>query len=262
MAQFNAADAINAGTGIYSLVRGLTTRRPGRLQATQYKGPVRAAAGDPEGLLRKKNDIAAEAAAANRDVTRIAGSDVNMGIQARLGIQRNATQALSQAEGENTRLLREDQARQDQQIAQQEYTNAMLRNQASQANWEQDQQRFAQTQAGAIQGVNSSLNYITQQQANKQNNEIMERRAKEGMESIRGSLYQDAYVRAIVQGMSPEEARNSAYESLGGLNGGKGAYPRKSGTPAQVKGSDLYKDTADGVKSRITGSLSKYASRG
>lgn len=214
MAQFSSSDAINLGTGIYSLVRGLTTRRPKALTAPQYRATVRPAEGDPEGLMRKKNEIADQAAQATRDVTRIAGSDVHQGIAARLGIQRNANQALTAAESENTRLLREDQRRQDEQINQQEYANTMLQNQAAQANWEQDQQRFAGDQAAARQGVNSSLNYIAQKEANQQNNRIVERQAAEQVQSIRGSLYQDAYVRAIVAGQTPEEATQTAQRAI------------------------------------------------
>lgn len=224
MANFTAGDAINLATGTYSLVRGLTRRRPGSFQPVAYTPVVTPATGDPEGLERQRNAIADNAAAATRDVTTIAGSDANAGLNARLGIQRNANQASAEAEAANQAIVR-DQQRQNAQIQNQAaYANAQTQNQARAVNYEQEVASYNQAAAAAGAGLSSSLNYITQREANLRNNQIQQEtaanQAAQQIDAVQGSLYQDAYVRATVDGKSPEEAKKIAMESIQGFKNG------------------------------------------
>lgn len=220
--KISAADVANAGLGAAALVGSLTARRPRPIRPVRMASPVRVASGDEAALSRNKERIAQEAAAATRDVNRIAGSDVMSGFAARLGVQKNATDAVRDAELANSQLLKQDQVRADQAVMQQDYTNALLENQAQQTNFEVDQQQYNTTRAANAQGLNSSLNYIAQKEANVRNNEIVARQAQEQIQAIKGSAYQDAYTRAIVAGKSPEQAKEIAAESTArfGLSSG------------------------------------------
>ncbi len=222
MAKMTGADYTNLGLGAYSLVQGLTAKRPGKLQPTKMRSVIRPAQGDAAALTNSKNEIAQQVSSATRDVSRIAGSDVGRSIAARLGIHKSATDASVKAEHDNARMIREDQNRMSQELNQEAYTNALLENQANQANFEVDQQNFQNTQAAARAGVNSSVNYIAQREANLDNNKIIERQSQERANAIKAAAYQDAYTQAIINKKSPEEAKKIASQAISRF----GIYPK------------------------------------
>lgn len=211
---FSTTDAANIALGASSLVSGLSNRRPRAIRPTKMNSQIRPGSGDEAALNRTKERITQEGAAATRDVNRIAGSDVMSGFAARLGVQKNTTDAIAQAEATNSQLLKQDTQRADQQEQQQDYTNALLENQAQQTNFQADTQEFQQTRAAATAGVNSALNYNAQQEANIRNNEIVARQTQQQIDAIKASAYQDAYTRAIVAQKTPQEAAQIAEESV------------------------------------------------
>lgn len=227
MAEIRTPDALNYASGAYSLIKGLTTRKPGRYRAQRYNAPVRPAAGDEEALRRTKNEIAQQVSSATQDVNRIVGSDINRGIAARLGVQNNATKAIVDAEANNARLLREDQNRVEQQLSQQEYINSQYANQEGMANWQRDNQVYDNVQAASAQGVQSSLQYIIDKDANERNNAIIQQQAQEQMAAFRATLYADAYNKAIVAGKTDQEAKQIALNASNALDQARGFYPGK-----------------------------------
>lgn len=92
------ADYANAALGISSLIKGIRNKKPKPFKPTKFTANIRPAQGNEEALQRTKNAISEQVSSAVRDVNRISGSDTQAGILARLGIQDNATKAVSQVE--------------------------------------------------------------------------------------------------------------------------------------------------------------------
>ncbi len=213
-ARMGGADYANAALGVYSLIRGLTAKKPRKLSLTPYKPNIRPASGDPDGLARAKNQIASQTASASRDVTRIAGSDFQSGMQARLGIQANASKVLSDVEFNNSTLYKEDQRRVSDELNKANLINTQLQNEASQINQQQDRETFAATQRASSSGLQSAIQYEANRSADIKNKQVAENQSNQFIDAVDKGNWHEAYNNAIIGGNDPEQAKAIADESL------------------------------------------------
>lgn len=208
----------NAISGGYSLIRGLTRRKPKPYTPTTYNANVRPAQANTEGLQRTKNEIADQVSSATRDVTRIAGSDANSGILARLGVQQNANKAVAGAEAQSAEMYRADQNRVSEQLDRQGIVNAQILNEAKQIDSQNEQAAYTADKAAATSGVQSAINYEVAREADLTNKRAAEKSANQVVDAYDKAAWGDAYNKAIEMGKTPAEATAYADELSKRLN--------------------------------------------
>jgi hypothetical protein len=189
----DSSSIANTALGVVSLIKGLRNKKPKSFNPTRYTANIRPAQGNEESVKRIKNDIAEQVSSGSRDVTRMAGSDVNTGILARLGIQNNATKAIASAEAENAKLYQQDQNRVSQEMNQAELINTQIRNEADQYNSLVAQSNYAANQAAAAQGVQNSLQYAIDRGADRDNKRVAENQINQRLDVMNNTHRLSAY---------------------------------------------------------------------